>query len=373
MAATEPSQLSFDDLAFWRTSLPGVEHAILPPSSDQPNPRLGLGMLFASVFAPGVAYALDAATGDICWRCKLPYLGGHSIELAGDLLFAKTAQALYALDPRSGNIRWEFSPYGAEGETLYSAPTLDGKRLFIGDRLGWLYCLDVDTGETIWKRLTSDDANHDVNATAIVVAGLVITATNAGVALAYTVEDGRPVWQSKLDGPCTHHLFLAGKQVVAAAKSLHFLDPLTGELQDRVGRPGLEVGFAAGTPSQVALFWNEWEKYNQAEVNQRESEILFMFEGARLLREIHCSPYASAVRFSRATGLLYASGLSGLDILNPDTGEWLHTLRSTEMTGGYGLPDVAGNRIYTMDGTGVVCAVQHPGVWPQASSDNAEP
>ena len=129
------------------------------------------------------------------------------------------------------------------------------ERLFIGDRLGWLYCLDVDTGETIWKRLTSDDGNHDVNATAIVVAGLVITATNAGLALAYTVEDGRPVWQSKLDGPCTHHLFLAGKQVVAAAKSLHFLDRLTGELQDRVGRPGLEVGFAAGTPSQVALFW----------------------------------------------------------------------------------------------------------------------
>src|SRR5207247_905920 len=138
MGATEPTQHSFDDLAVWRISLPGVQHAVLPHSSDRPNPRLINGVLFASVFAPACVYALDAGTGEIRWRRELPYLGGHSVEPAVDLLFAQTARSLYALDPVSGTIQWEFCPYGAEGEMLYSEPTLDGKRLFIGDRAGWL-------------------------------------------------------------------------------------------------------------------------------------------------------------------------------------------------------------------------------------------
>src|SRR5712692_7982669 len=91
---TEPTPHSFDDLTVWRTSLSGVQHAVLPPSSDRPNPRLGDGILFVSVFAPGCVYAIDAATGEICWRRELPGLGGSCVELAGDLVFAKTAQTL---------------------------------------------------------------------------------------------------------------------------------------------------------------------------------------------------------------------------------------------------------------------------------------
>jgi outer membrane protein assembly factor BamB len=112
MAPTGPIQHSIDDLALWRTSLPGIEHAILPPDSDRPNPRVGLGMLFASVFAPGGVYALDAAAGDICWHRELPYLGSSSVERVGNILLAKTAQTLYALDQASGSIRWSFCPWG---------------------------------------------------------------------------------------------------------------------------------------------------------------------------------------------------------------------------------------------------------------------
>src|SRR4051812_15548830 len=124
MAIKEPVQHSFDDLAVWLTCLPGVQHAVLSPSSDRPNPRLGNGKLFVSVFAPGCVYALDAATGEICWRRELPYLAGSPVELAAGLLLAKTSQTLYALDPASGSIRWEFCPRGSEGETLYSQPAV---------------------------------------------------------------------------------------------------------------------------------------------------------------------------------------------------------------------------------------------------------
>jgi len=122
MAVAKPTQHSFDDLAFWRTSLPNVQHAILPPSSDRPNPRLADGMLFVSVFAPGCVYALDVATGEICWSRELPYLGGSSVELAGDLLLAKTAQTLYALNPASGTTRWEFAPAALRANHSIQSP-----------------------------------------------------------------------------------------------------------------------------------------------------------------------------------------------------------------------------------------------------------
>ena len=317
-------------------------------------------MLFASVFSPASVHALDAATGEIRWRRELPGLGGQPVEPAGEVLLAKTAGGLYAVDPGSGAIRWEFCPYGSEDETMYSEPTLDGKRVFIGDRLGWLYCLDVETGRANWKRRTSDERNCDVNATAAVAGELVITATDARLALAYSVEDGKSVWRTRLDGACTHQVFLVKTQVVIPAHTLHFLEPVTGEMVDRAQWPGLYVSFAAGTPSQIVVSRTPTGNEFVSEEHRRESERLLLLESAHLIREMRCSSYVHAVRYSRATGLLYASGLRGLDILNPETGDWLATLRSAERTSGNGLPEVTENRIYTIDGKGVVSALRHP-------------
>jgi outer membrane protein assembly factor BamB len=142
--------------------------------------------------------------------------------------------------PHSGDIHWEFSPHGDSGEMLYSQPTVDGERLFMGDRAGWLYCLDVRTGQLIWKRLTND-GNLDQNATAVVTDGLVITGTNAKLAVAYAVSDGRPAWQTELEGPCTHHLFVSGEKVVVAASCIHLLKPSNGVQEGQIHWPGLSV------------------------------------------------------------------------------------------------------------------------------------
>jgi hypothetical protein len=193
---------------------------------------------------------------------------------------------------------------------------------------------------------------------------MVIAATNAGLALAYSMETGEPVWQCSLDGACIHHLFVSDGHLIVAADSLYFLEPITGELRGRVHWPGLRVSFAAGTPSQIALFRgpsrDASKENNEAGQRRVEAETVLILEGTRLIREIKCSGYASAVRFSPATGRLYASGMKGLDIINPETGERLHTLRPAEMTSGNGLPDVTEDRIYVIDGDGVVFALQHP-------------
>jgi hypothetical protein len=342
-----------DELAMWEVQLPGVEHAVLPPHSDRPNPARHGEMLFLSVFAPGCVYALQASNGKIQWRRELNYLGDSAVVLAPGIVLAKTAQTLSALDPQTGEIVWEFSPYGSEGETLYSEPAVQGDRLFVGDRRGWLHCLSIQTGTVIWSRLTSQGVNNDVNASAVIAGAAVITATNAGKALAYSVHDGTPLWESELDGPCINHLFIAEGQVVAAAESLHFLNPATGHLEGRIHWPDSRVAFAAQASSNVAFFLGE----------SFRAETLFVYAGTRPVREIQCSAYTRAVRFSPVTGLLYASGVGAIDIVSLDEGKLLHVLQPRDdYPSGYCLPDVTESAIYSLDGSGVVRALSHPPV-----------
>jgi len=172
---------SFDELAIWRTKLPQVKHAILPPHTNRPNPLLHAGRLYVSVFSSGAICALHSKTGKLLWRRELPSFGADAVHIAQGQLFARTANTLYALNPETGKTTWSFCPYGESGEVIYSHPTVCGNNLFIGDRFGYLHCLHFRTGKTKWKVLTNTAKNPDVNSTPIVINGLVIVATNASM------------------------------------------------------------------------------------------------------------------------------------------------------------------------------------------------
>src|ERR1700690_1494064 len=150
--APPKSAYRFDDLAIWRTRLPGAKHAVLPPSNNRPNPLVTEDMAYVSVFSPGAVCALERKTGRLVWRRGFPNLGASAVHLAGGKLFSKTANTLYVLEPETGRTIWSFRPYGENGESIYSAPTIDGNNVFIGDRRGYLHCLNSRTGTVFWKQ-----------------------------------------------------------------------------------------------------------------------------------------------------------------------------------------------------------------------------
>jgi outer membrane protein assembly factor BamB len=175
MTPTEqPRTLSFEELTVWRTELPDVKFAVLPPGNTRPNPLIANDRLFVSVFSPGAVCALERDTGHLIWRRELGKFSGASVYLNSGRLFANSPHTLYSLDRDSGEIRWSFCSYGPDGEWIYSSPTICQGNLYIGDRKGFLHCLDSDTGKAIWSGLTNKDENDDVNSTPVVVNGLVI-------------------------------------------------------------------------------------------------------------------------------------------------------------------------------------------------------
>lgn len=75
-----------------------------------------------------------------------------STDNAADTLFAKSSRTLYALDRRTGQVRWEFAPHSKPGEWIYSEPSAGNRHVYIGDRGGDFHCLDITTGCSIWRR-----------------------------------------------------------------------------------------------------------------------------------------------------------------------------------------------------------------------------
>lgn len=250
----EPRTFSFDELAVWRTELPNLQFAVLPPGNTRPNPLVAADKVFVSIFSPGSVSALDRETGRIVWRRELSKFAGASVYLNAGRLFAECPHTLYSLSPDSGEILWSFSPYGAEGVWIYSSPAVNQGSLYIGDRRGFRHCLDADSGETKWKERTNAAENDDVNSTPILLNGLVIVPTNAGLVVAYEAQTGKLAWHQPVDGPSVFGPLLhKGILVVVTVESLYFLDPSSGSVRRHFQWKGDRISFAESTPENVVV------------------------------------------------------------------------------------------------------------------------
>src|SRR6202035_546298 len=115
---------------------------------------------------------------------------------------------------------WSFCTYGTAGEWIYSSPSAHENHVYIGDRKGYLHCLDAESGKTIWKRRTNRAVNDDVNSTPVLMHGLVIISTNAKTAVAYEALSGKLAWKQELDGPSTFGPLVHQDSVLVVSDSL---------------------------------------------------------------------------------------------------------------------------------------------------------
>lgn len=66
----------------------------------------------------------------------------------GELLFAGSGDGcVYALDARSGTLRWKYST----GDVVHSTPAVDGDRVYAGSFDGSVVALKRETGELLWR------------------------------------------------------------------------------------------------------------------------------------------------------------------------------------------------------------------------------
>ncbi|MET0337407.1 MAG: PQQ-binding-like beta-propeller repeat protein, partial [Caulobacter sp.] len=130
------------------------------------------GVMYVS--EPGAAVtALDAATGRIFWTWSItlpkdvrtasaPGPVNRGVAVLDDLVFVGTAHAhLYALDARSGAVRWDVVVGdNARGEFITAAPLAVNGKIIVGISggdagiRGFIDAYDAQTGRRVWRTYT---------------------------------------------------------------------------------------------------------------------------------------------------------------------------------------------------------------------------
>lgn len=101
-------------------------------------------------------YALDARTGKLRWAYKTGGVVHSSPALAGpNIVVGSWDGALYALDAASGELRWRVQTETEQKDSIalgiQASPSVDGETVYAGSRDGHFYAIAADSGKVRWR------------------------------------------------------------------------------------------------------------------------------------------------------------------------------------------------------------------------------
>jgi serine/threonine protein kinase/outer membrane protein assembly factor BamB len=146
----------------------------------------------------GSLYAIEIATGKLCWQFQTDGMFLSSPVLVGDqVIVADSAGQVHSIKTGNGSPIWHYNGK----EPIVSTPVLGRDRLFVSTDGGRLFALDTLTGTVHWNYRAGD---------AIVCsphkhADLILFGTKGGSFHGVSAHDGKVVWR-----------FAAGSPVVAS-------------------------------------------------------------------------------------------------------------------------------------------------------------
>jgi outer membrane protein assembly factor BamB len=124
------------------------------------SPAVSRGIVYAGS-GDGHLYAIDARSGKERWRFKTANRVRSSPAIAdGVVYFGSRDGRIYALDAQTGKAKWTFEidgfsidsvKEGYDRLSINSTPSLSADGLFVGSRDGHEYALDRRTGKLRWK------------------------------------------------------------------------------------------------------------------------------------------------------------------------------------------------------------------------------
>jgi len=172
----------------WRTRLGPTES----------SPLVANGIVYVGDWR-GRVYALDERTGSVRWTFQGKGRIKGAVSLSGNRLYAATYQGfLYALDPTSGKVIWRTRSQdrlGGRGQ-FYSTPALAYGRVYIGSTDGKVYSFGATTGKLIWSQGTGGF----VYSSPATWRKKVYAGSYSGRFVALDAATGDPVWSFRANG-----------------------------------------------------------------------------------------------------------------------------------------------------------------------------
>ncbi len=221
-----------DGQPVWKFRLAGGDVLKLRPAYDDylSSPLVADGVVYAGAVDPRhCLYALDARTGQEKWNFS-PASGVDIVHsspaLFNDTLyFGGDFNNFYALDAKTGQAKWTFKTSG----TLNYAPAVgDDGTVYFSSKDTFLYALNGQTGELKWKNNLA--GSSWVTSSPAIVGGLVYAGTSDGRQLfAVDVATGQTVWKAIGYGYVWSSPAVAEGMVYVGGGRLNALDAKTGQ------------------------------------------------------------------------------------------------------------------------------------------------
>ena len=236
---------------------------------------------------------------DLLWSTSLTghgYVGGAA-AVSGDRVFVsnwpdmtfKGDLGLACLDRADGKRLW-INPLGGKGGA--SSPALQGDRIFVGSLRGDIYCVDVETGETVWNKTIENDPKWwGVSSSPLIQDSVVYVMSYSDGALHALSLEGEELWNMSTGQ--------VNSYVSAAASGQKIYFPGGDPALYCVDSVSKEVQWMAKVASQITATPTLWET-EVFLVTKESIQALDAASGTELwTAEIYGSISSPAVSFGR--------------------------------------------------------------------------
>jgi outer membrane protein assembly factor BamB len=163
------------------------------------SPAVGNGVVYLGFMdpppcrgtAPSFLAAFDARDGKTLWRFRAGVVETPPLLAEGRVYFGSWDHRVYAVDARTGRLRWSFATGGrVKGGVAFARGTI-----FAGSYDGSLYALDARTGRLRWA--AGNGALGGLYATPSVANGRVFVGSTNGRVYAFAASTGVLLWSTR--------------------------------------------------------------------------------------------------------------------------------------------------------------------------------
>ena len=146
----------------------------------------------------GEVIAFGVGIGNVRWRTKIGPSETSPLVADGRVYVGDWRGYEYALDERTGRVRWRFHTGGA----VKGGAALAGHRLYVGSYDGHLYCLDARTGRLIWRASSQPrlGSSGEFYSTPAVAYGRVYVGSTDGKVYSFGATSGEIRWSHSTGG-----------------------------------------------------------------------------------------------------------------------------------------------------------------------------
>ena len=273
------------------------EHTVYQAFMNRPpcNSKAKPGRLEGEVIAFATGF------GKIRWRTRIgptessPLLDGRRLYV-GDW-----RGRVYALDTRTGRVRWTFQGKGR----IKGAIAKSGNRLFVGTYDGYLYAIRAGTGKVIWRTRSQDrlGGRGQFYSTPSVAYGRVYVGSTDGKVYSYGAASGKLRWSQGTGGYVYGSPAVWRKTVYVGSYSDRFyaLDAATGDVKWRFRANGDISGSA--TVLNGVVYFSTFDEVTYA-LDARTGRQLWTFKDGKYAGVVADSDRLYLVGHARVYGMV---------------------------------------------------------------------